>query len=143
MSHEQTILSDAVCETFANLAFLDLMPGDASIGKRDASCVAIDVFEPVACRVAIAVPPALLDEIATSATGGECAGDDLEIAKRDLLLEVANVIAGAFASRVREAGAPVELGLPRVEAPDANLSWRRFETEEGWVDVSLEFESAD
>lgn len=134
----EAVLSDAVCETFANLAFLDLMPARAAIGKQDVPCVSIDVFEPVACQLSIAVPPALLEEIALSATGGAVEGDELDSAKRDLLLEVANVVAGAFASRVGEGGAPVELGLPRLTSPEVGRSWQRFDTEGGWVDVSLE-----
>ncbi|MEZ4369346.1 MAG: hypothetical protein R3B07_00915 [Polyangiaceae bacterium] len=140
MSHD-AVLSDAVCETFASLAFLDLMPSHSAVGKQEEPCVSIDVFEPLACNVSISIPALLLDEIAVSATGGEVEGEALEGAKRDLLLEVANVVAGAFAARVQDGGAHVELGLPRLESPASSKTWQRFETESSWVDVSLELRS--
>ena len=137
MSHE-AVLNEAVCEAFANMAFLDLLPSHSAVGKPEAPCVSIDVFEPVNCNLSLNVPGELLDEMALSATGGEVEGEELEQAKHDILLEVANVIAGAFASRIHEGGAPVELGLPKVEAPECTKTWQRFETETSWVDVSLE-----
>ena len=103
-------LVDALSSTFAEIAFIDVVPIGAGAREPAASAepvrAAIDMLKPLSCRLELECPASLLRKIEGNLFQGEGAGEDL-------LLELLNVLAGAFATSCFGAGADVKLELPR------------------------------
>jgi hypothetical protein len=104
-------LMDALSSTFADIAFIDVEPvaGEATDEPIAAPVrAAIDVLKPISCRLELECSPKLKDRIeATIFEGGENGGEE------DSLLELLNVIAGAFLTSYFGTGADVKLEFPQ------------------------------
>jgi len=102
-------LADALASTFAELCFIDVIPAPEPAGAPvpDPICAAIDMLRPLSCRIELECPGSLRRKIdGILFQGGEAEGGD------DSLLEILNVVAGAFATSCFGPGADIKLGLP-------------------------------
>jgi len=105
------ILTAAVTDTLADMAFLDVLPVNDTEENTAAleSRAAIDVLKPTSCRVEIQAPAAFrakVSEILFPPDEGEEAQDDA-------FLEILNVITGKFLTAYYGPGTEIKLELPR------------------------------
>lgn len=111
----EATLMQALCSTFADMAFVDVEPAAPGTAGdiQDAVRVAIDVLRPVSSRIEIDCPVSLkarIEAILFQAPGPGQHGDE---SPEDSLLEILNVVAGAFLTCYFGNGADIKLELPR------------------------------
>lgn len=124
----QVALSAAVGAVFADMAFLDAScvpatsgaPADeaGAGGEGAAACeldvrAAIDILKPLSCSLELRMPRSLSDAIKDTLGAGDEAGSSDGPPTDDAVLEMVNVLAGAFLSEYFGSGAPIKLELPQ------------------------------
>lgn len=119
-----TLLSSAVSEAFAEMAFLDAAPDSPDAAEPspegETQCAAIDVMAPLSSRIEMRVPPAIRDRV-IYALFSDCPERDRKKNAEDSILEMLNVIAGNFLSAYFGAQTELRLALPRYLYLDEKL----------------------
>lgn len=108
-------LAKCVTAVFADLAFLDAQPAgeDRQVEARDTRIASIAVLMPLSCRIKLKIPGSLRDRIAeTLFSGMEGKAADLRKNAEDSILEILNIVAGAFLSAYFGQGTEIRLELP-------------------------------
>jgi CheY-specific phosphatase CheX len=108
-------LARCVTSVFADLAFLDVqVAGDEKkIDTKDMRIAAISVLMPLSCRIKLKIPGSLRDHIADTLFAGiEGKSADLRKNAEDSILEILNIVAGAFLSAYFGQGTEIRLELP-------------------------------
>ena len=106
------LLADCVSSVFADMAFIDVQKSDAGAAVKDERCVAIDVLAPVSCRIELRLTGGLRDKIVENLFGD--APDSVQKKNgEDSILEMLNIITGAFLSAYFGAGTEIQLELPQ------------------------------
>jgi CheY-specific phosphatase CheX len=108
-------LAKCVTSVFADLAFLDVQVAEADriIDTKDMRISAIAVLMPLSCRIKLKIPGSLRDRIAdTLFSGIEGNAANLRKNADDSILEILNIVAGAFLSAYFGQGTEIRLELP-------------------------------
>jgi len=106
------LLADCVSSVFADMAFIDVQKTDAGDPVTDERCVAIDVLAPVSCRIELRLSGGLRDKIVENLFGDS--PDSVQKKNgEDSILEMLNIITGAFLSAYFGAGTEIQLELPQ------------------------------
>ena len=116
-------LAKCVTAVFADLAFLDVQiaDDDKEIDTHDMRIAAISVLMPLSCRIKLKIPGSLRDRIADTLFAGiEGKAADLRKNAEDSILEILNIVAGAFLSAYFGQGTEIRLELPEYLYDDAD-----------------------
>jgi len=106
------ILADCVSSVFADMAFIDVQKTESAAAVEDERCVAIDVLAPVSCRIELRISRALRDKIVENLFGD--APDSVQKKNgEDSILEMLNIVTGAFLSAYFGTGTEIQLELPQ------------------------------
>lgn len=111
-------LRAAAADVLAEMAFMDAEPAPARSGPGPAGLkIALDALKPLSCRFEFECPQELADRVADILYGtddgfGNGGGAGADRKDDDSLLEMLNVMAGAFLSAYFGAGTPFKLELP-------------------------------
>ncbi len=106
------LLADCVSSVFADMAFIDVRQSETAAAVEDERCVAIDILAPVSCRIELRISRALRDKIVENLFGE--APDSVQKKNgEDSILEMLNIITGAFLSAYFGAGTEIQLELPQ------------------------------
>lgn len=105
-------LSDSVSATLAEMVFVDAtaLPPDSTATDPGGPVATIDVLAPLSLRIELGFSDALRARVVSTLFAGEAAPGG---AAGDAILEILNVVAGAFLSLYFGPGTPVSLSLPR------------------------------
>jgi hypothetical protein len=102
------VLMEALTSVFADFGYIDVMPSRERFDAIPSPVRAvIDALKPVSCRIEIECPASLKERIESTIFAGEA-----EV-QGDSLLEVLNVVAGAFLTGYFGPGADIKLELPQ------------------------------
>jgi hypothetical protein len=118
------LLGDSVTETFAEIAFIDVLKVSSSTNPEpfihagmpvpdDQRCAVIDILMPLSCRLELKVDIAHRDRIVDNLFGDFPVAMQKKMAD-DSLLEMLNVISGAFLSAYFGKDTTIQLELPRL-----------------------------
>jgi len=112
-------LKAATTAVFADMAFIDAacvaeVPAEETREARPGLEVraAIDILKPLSCRLELRMPRALSDTIKETLGSGDAADASDGPPTDDAVLEMVNVLAGAFLSEYFGPGASIKLELP-------------------------------
>jgi hypothetical protein len=111
----KSALSSAVIATFAEMAFMDVVPRISSaagteLHAGERTCAVIDVLKPLSVQIQCFFPSALRDRIVDTLFAGDWSETQ---DKDDSVLELLNVIAGNFLSEYFGQGVAYKLQLPQ------------------------------
>lgn len=128
------MLADCVSSVFADMAFIDVQKSETAATVEDERCVAIDILAPVSCRIELRISRALRDKIVENLFGE--APDSVQKKNgEDSILEMLNIITGAFLSAYFGTGTEIQLELPQYlyfeEQSSGNVVAKVFMTAEG------------
>ena len=98
-------LGKATTQVLADMAFIDAPCAPSGSPVPYDVCAAIDVLKPLSCRLELRMPRSLSDSIVETLGGGGPSMDDA-------VLEMVNVLAGAFISEYFGPGSAIKLELP-------------------------------
>ncbi len=105
------LLADCVSSVFADMAFIDVQKSE-SVPVTDERCVAIDVLAPFSCRIELRLSGGLRNKIVENLYGDS--PDSIQKKNgEDSILEMLNIIAGAFLSAYFGTGSEIQLELPQ------------------------------
>ncbi|HEB88592.1 MAG TPA: hypothetical protein ENI85_03395 [Deltaproteobacteria bacterium] len=111
-------IDEAVIETLEGMAFTDIErveDGDLEDLAESASWARIDVIEPAAGELVLAVGDELAAELEEATTGER--GPDPAI-RLEVLGEMLNTLAGSWARALVPDGTPIALGIPKTGQGD-------------------------
>jgi hypothetical protein len=128
---EQQILVETLADSLETMAFVALMPAEVPTEPpAELRIIAIHFVHGEPAQLELAAPRAFGQMLSSNILGVEPDDEAARTGADDALREVVNVTCGNLLNRAkRENGAPLRMGLPKVQKIEPALAWKSFTTD--------------
>jgi len=125
----QAAFSEAITETFENMAFMEVMPAaeeDEDVKPEAMFFSRIPIYKPIQSMLGFMLSAEIAKSISESILGRDIDVEDDEFEIMDVLNELSNIMAGALLTRMLPDEESFELGLPEsrwIAQGEAGCDW--------------------